>query len=318
MSHGSALGWAVALAALLAIVAVGGGWLVHERFVATPAPDVVTAPPSGAPSLAPPPSAEPKPENAYVIAVQGGAEWTSGSGWKVLAAGDRLAGHETIRTGEGSQVDLRVGGEESRLILPEWSELRVVEVTRVLHRFKLSRGRIVADYKESGPRVLRIEVGDAVAEAQASRFNVLGTSTAVAVAVESGTVDLSAAGSSVRVGAGQQSTARVGQAPSLAEPIPVEVLLKVARLAAADRLCSSIEGVVRPGAEVRVGEQVVEVAEDGRFKLDVPRRKGVEAVKLIAREVGGATKEQLVACRGPSSERPRARSTVRIDWNAKP
>ena len=174
-------------------------------------------------------------------AVEGQAEKSRGSSGFRLEPGDTLGAAESVRTAAGARVELAIGGADSRLTIPERSEIGISEVSHAVHRLKLRRGRVQVAYRPSGERLLRIEgENGSVAETRGAQFVMVSSGVAVAVATESGSVDLSAQGAKVEIRAGQQAVALLGQRPNQAEPISKEALLKVARSAARADLCALV------------------------------------------------------------------------------
>jgi hypothetical protein len=295
--------WALAVALALA----GAGYLVSSRLMALP------------PSPEAPPTVRPEPKRspgAVARVVEGAAQRSTGTGWAPLAQGESIAGAQSVRTGDGARVELEFGGAESRVTLPEKSEVGIGEVSGAVHQLKLLRGRVQVAYQRSGERVLRIEGEDgSVAETRGASFVMAQSGVAVAVATESGSVDLSAQGGKVAIGAGQQAVAVRGERPSEAAPIPKEALLKVARAAAKVDLCALVQGTVRPGSSVQVDGAPVEVGPDGKFEAKVGRRPGLLEVAVEVHELFGATMKQQVAC---APRLPQVKPEVKVDWNAEP
>ena len=310
------LGRALALGLCLVALLATAGWFFFERFGAAHPQStlaVVSAPP--APSPVP---AVVRDVRATVVEVVGAVEWTHDGRWEALRVGHELAPDGSVRTSPGARVDLKVGDEASRLSIPERSEVRVGEVTRAVHNIRLQRGRIHVDYDGREDRVLRVQGEDGtVAETRAARFTMLRNGSTVAVATRGGSVYLSSAGVTVQVAAGQQSVVIDGAQPLAAEPIPLEVLLKVASKASArDSLCVSLSGQVRVGTEVFVEGEPAEVSRDGSFWVDVPRREGLGQVKVVAREPGGEIREKMMACRPPRARAsPRQAESVKFRWD---
>lgn len=303
---------ALGLGLLLVVLLVGGGGFIFERYVEAP-PAPVSLHPLEVEPL-PPMQVEPPPATrATVVALVGTVKRARGADWVSVHVGDELAPDDAIRTAPGARADLQVGGEESRLSLPERSEVRVGEVSDQVHSFELAQGRLQVDYRGGEERrVLRVESEGAVAETQAARFTMLRSGAMVAVATEVGSVKLSVAGASVRVEAGQQAMAFNGAKPIGPEPIPLEVLLRVAEQTPRKQtLCLSLTGQVRPGTEVLVEDEPAEVSPEGHFRVDVPRAAGRHKVKLVAREPGGAVKETLLAC---LSRTVPEKATLRFQW----
>jgi hypothetical protein len=289
--------WALGLGLALVVLLVGGGLFIFERFVEAPSLPVSLQPEVLEPAA--PVQGEPPPAaRARVVGLVGSVKRAQGTDWVAVNVGDELSPDDAIRTAPGARADLQVGGEESRLSLPERSEVRVGEVSHRLHAFELARGRLQVDYRGQDTRVLRVQSQDgAVAETQGARFTMLRSGALVAVATEVGSVKLLAAGVSVQVEAGQQAMAFNGARLVGPEPIPLEVLLRVTERAPRKKtVCVSLEGQVRPGTEVLVEGAPAEVSPEGHFLVEVPRAVGRDTVKLVAREPGGLVKEDLLAC----------------------
>ena len=301
----------LALAALC-LLAVGalGVW-TFRAFVAEPAPG--PAPQARPAPALPVPEPAARPE-LVVTALNGVVESGSAGAWKQVQLGEVVSPEQSLRTAPRAHAELAVGRAGARLVVPERSELRVAEITRASHRFRLTRGRVQVDYEPEGARVVRIESDSgAVAQASGARFWMLASGTVVAVAAERGLVNLSARGTEVQVRAGEQSVVLGGQAPGAPTAIPVDVLLSVARTVPHPGACAFLEGRVRPGSELLVDGEPVAVVTDGRFRLTLPQRPGARDARLTVREPHGATREQRIACvTGPGPDDPKA--SVHIDW----
>src|SRR5438876_10947704 len=297
-------------AGTVAAALLTGAWLVFRGTLYRPAP--------------PPPAAhvaeEAKVDEAIVVAVVGDVVRLSpNGGTSALAAGQRLRADDSVRTGRGGRTDLQLGAR-SRITVAEGTQLMVREITEKLHRFRLARGRIAVDYQADGVRLLRIESADggAVAETQGARFGVLSTGTAVAIATETGAVNLSSHGKTIEVRAGTQSIAVAGKPPSGAEPIAARLLLKVADAAAAQEregLCAEVEGTAPSGAEVLVDGAPAAVAEDGRFRVRVPAAPDKTGVVVSIRDAGGRETTKMVPC-GPGGSVARIKDFA-IRWRKK-
>ena len=254
-----------------------------------------------------------------VVQVVGEARRAHGEAWELLRPGDALEPDDSVHTGAGARVDVWIGDDASRLSIPERSEVRVGEVTRVLHTLRLERGRLEVDYRGEGARVLRVHSpGGAVAGTREARFTLLRHGSLVAVVTRAGEVGLTSAEATIHVGTGQQGLAFDGARPIGPQPIPLDVLLKVARASSAPALCLSLAGRVRVGTQVWVEDEEVAVSPEGAFQSEVPQAPGRSQVRVVAREPGGATREVLLACRaGARDERPRTES-VKFRWNEAP
>ena len=304
----------LALGAIAIVIVIGVlGTLASQTLFAVEPPPVAARQP--APSPAPEVPAAPERQEATIVSVEGTVEKLSGTGqWTQAAAGDRLLADDALRTSKTGRAELAIG-DKSRLTVTENTQLKVRELTRAVHQVQLTRGRLVASYDADGARVLRIEdeSGAAVAETRAAKFSILSNGQALAVATETGSVNLNAAGKTVAVPAGQQAVANAGEAPSAATPIPAEVLLKIARAQQTDSaLCVTLEGTVDPGSELEVDGERVSVDAQGRFKADVPRRAGERLARIAVRDPGGRPVEKTVPCR-PEGRAPPVK--LKINWN---
>lgn len=299
----------VVLAIVVGVLLAVGAWLLFRTQVAPPPepprPVVVERPVVDAGQVAPEARAD-----ARVVAVTGLAERsaTGDAGWVALKQGDPLVADDRIRTAKGGELTLQVGDSNSRITVPESSELAIGQLTAAVHSFKVGHGRIGVDYQRDDKRVLRLtSENGAVAETRGAKFTVLSTGTTIAVATESGSVNLSAAGQSVEVGPGQQSVVLGQGAPSEVAPIPTSVLLEVAKVASGgNELCASLQGLVRPGTALEVDGNPVNVDREGRYNVTVPRRPGLKSVRVVALEPSGKRSEKEIACKearaGPKDE----------------
>ena len=232
-----------------------------------------------------------------VESVTGRVERNMADGWANVTVGDRLRADDSLRTSRGAKTALRIG-DNSRLTVTEGSQLTIRELTEQVHRIKV-RGNVFVDYKPDGKRVLRIENEEngAVAEAREARFSVLSTGTSLAIATETGSVDLKSKDQVIHVASGEEAFARAGEAPRPSAPIPTGVLLKVANAAAAGAsFCADVEGSAEAGSEVLVDGQPVELDEQGRFSVRVPRAAGKRIVQVETRDASGRSKTSEVPC----------------------
>src|SRR6267378_1451780 len=244
------------------------------------------------------------PQEAVVLSVAGSAERSRGAGpWSRLLPGEHLKADESIRTGKNSRTDLRIG-DKSTLAVTESTQVTIRELTRAVHRFRLERGRLAVDYKPDGERILKIESesSGAVAETHGARFSVLSTGSTIAVATETGSVNLRAAQREVEVREGQTAAVRQGEAPSAAEPIasvPIPLLLKVAAAISSEneQLCARVTGTAQTGAEVLVDGVPADVDREGRFSVAVPRRPPDKNEVLVAmRDAAGREQSRTLPC----------------------
>jgi hypothetical protein len=264
--------------------------------------------------------AAPAPQEAVVLSVAGSVEKARGSGaWSRLVPGEHLKADESIRTGKTGRTDLRIG-DKSTLAVTESTQVTIRELTRAVHRFRLERGRLAVDYKPDGERVLMIEgeSSGAVAETRGARFSVLSTGSTIAVATETGSVNLRAAQREVEVREGQTAAVQRGEAPSAPEavaPVPVPLLLKVAAAipSESEQLCAHVTGTAQPGAEVLVDGVPADVDREGRFNVAVPRKPPDKTEVLVAmRDAAGREQDHTVPC---DALDPRIRR-LGIRWDA--
>ena len=264
------------------------------------------------------PAAAKAPLQAVVVSVEGEVErGHDGGGWSAVQPGQTVHADDLLRTGAHGHTDLAIG-QRSRVTIGESSEVSIRELTDMVHRFRLTRGRMAAEYDREGERVLRVEdgAGDAVAETKAARFSVLSTGTGIAVATASGGVDLSARRRTVHLAAGEQSFASHGAAPTAPVPIPTSVLLKVANAVAgaSATICAEIDGTATPTSEVTIDGVSAELTRDGHFHQNVPRVRGKRSVLVAIRDASGHEKTHVVPC----SPAPAAIDDMAIRWKEAP
>ncbi|HET7786628.1 MAG TPA: FecR domain-containing protein [Myxococcales bacterium] len=278
----------------------------------------VYEPPRAPRAAAPAAASSHLPVQAVVLSVEGEVErGHEGSAWSAVQPGQTVRADDLLRTGAHGHTDLAIG-QKSRLSIGESSEVSVRELSDMVHRFRLTRGRMAAQYDPEGGRVLRVEdgAGDAVAETRAARFSLLSTGTGIAVATASGAVSLSARRQTVEVAAGEQSFALRGAAPAAPSPIPTAVLLKVANAmaGASPTLCAEIDGRAAPSSEVTVDGAPVQLAADGSFHESVPRARGKRSVLVAIRDSAGREKTHAVPC----SPLPATIDDMAIRWKEVP
>ena len=232
-----------------------------------------------------------------MLVVEGKVERRAVPGeWTPVRAGDLLRADESLRTGVASRAELALD-QKSRITVGGATDLTVRGISRAVHRFRLTRGRIAADYAPDAERVLRIEgaSGEVAVEARAARFHIVTAGVLLAVATETGQVNLKTDQGAVDVRAGEQATARAGAAPAAPAPIAAEVLLKLAS-AGKEGVdpCAAVKGRVEPGTQVTVNGEPAEVDAAGRFRAR-PRPSGT--VSITAVDPAGRSAERKLACR---------------------
>jgi hypothetical protein len=290
--------WMILRAVALAVALVVLASLAFDRFIAeSPA----SATPELAALIAEAP-AEAEASEVVVARVSGMVERSVGPGWTTVRPNDRLRAEDSIRTGASSSADLQTG-KDARVTVADASEMSLRQVTDKSHRLKLVRGRAAVDYGRSAERTLTIEnpTTGATVETHGAKFYLLATSMALAVATQSGVVNVSAKQQTVQVREGEQSTVQADGTPSPPEPIPVSLLLKLAAATGKDpyELCTWVEGSTFPGMEVTVDGKSALVSRQGRFSVPVPRRKGLKAVRVVTRDALGRSRMANVPCGAP-------------------
>jgi hypothetical protein len=289
----------------MTILLAAAGWWGFEKFIRVP-PEA-TAVGSGRgpeePRDAGPVQEGNRPE-ARIVSVKGEVHVGATAGnWTRVREGDTLREHDRIRTGADGAAELSMD-DKSSVLVSESTEVGVEEISRAVHRFRLVRGRVTADYAPDGRRALRIEgTRGQLAEAEReARFSVLARGETFTLATERGKVNLASAGAVVTVEAGRQASATGEKPPAAPTPIPAEVLL-LATGKAGPGGCAEIRGTARPGSEVTVAGIPAEVDAAGRFHLkltgDVSQRK----VAVWTRDPLGRVEERQVVCASESAHR---------------
>lgn len=272
---------------------------------------LVYEPPAPAPASAPAPK-----ETAVVELVQGEVERSLDGQWASLREGDRLSAGVEVRTGKGARTHLTVGGA-SRVVIDESSQVGVRELSERMHLFRLLRGRMAVD--NSGAKEAPVRVEDeagALAKGDGARFSVLSTGTAIAVASESGEVELTSARRTVRIAPGMQSVAQHGVAPAAPVPVSARVLLRVANAlaAGAEASCAELQGEAPPGSQVFVDGVETRLEAGGVFRAKVPRAPDRSFVRVLLRDASGRTRTRDVPC----SPRRGEIKDVAIHWGTAP
>lgn len=233
-----------------------------------------------------------------VTDVQGRAErrGQGGSEWIAVKALDELFADDKLRTDKDAAVRLSIN-DKSRFELAGRSELSVRALTETVHKIELALGRLSVDYEASQNRMLKIVASDdaqgAVAETSAARFVVQRVNGEVTVAAKMGKVKLTAKAASVIVGPQSFSRVKEGRAPEKPEPIPISVLLKVAKPKRHGGKSTVISGKTNIGAMVYVDDEQADVDESGAFRVTIPLLPEQKRVEVVSQTVWGAAKKQV-------------------------
>ena len=270
-------------------------------------------------------TAEPVPFNQTddhisVVSVEGAAEKkTSTSGkWRAMNKGDMLNVDDSVRTLEDSTVVLGLG-ETSTIELSNASEIEVRELSGAAQRLGLIKGRASVDYSENGKRVLNIENSDGtvVAKVDEGKFSILNNGQLVAVATETGSVDLSAGGESVTVSKGMESVVEKGKAPVTPYQISPNAYLKLSGGACRKQNngMAIVRGTVSVGTKIRVQNIKVQPNPDGSFMVRIKLAENHKKVQLKTTDVWGNIRERTVVCTEPRNSA--SIKNVVIDWGKK-
>lgn len=260
-----------------------------------------------------------KKDQISVVNVEGTAEKKSrGGDWSPMNKGDLLAVEDSVRTQKESQVVLGLG-EKSIIELNDASEIEVRELSGVMQRLGLVKGRASVDYGEDGNRILNIENNDGtvVAKVDKGKFSILNNGQIVAVATETGSVDLSSQGESVIVTKGMESVVTKGKAPSKPYAISADAYLKLSAGACKkqDGNRAIVHGTVARGTTVSVNKQSVEINPDGSFIAYLKIPKNRRRIQLKTVDVWGKAREKTIMCLEPKKHAPIKK--IDIDWGKK-
>jgi hypothetical protein len=287
---------------LLILAALPVGWFVFLR--EPPAPLPPPAPPA---PVAAPVEAK-KLEELILSELSGTVEVRHGDGpWMPASKDMPLRPADSVRTGDGSWAVL-VNGDLVEVRLEDGTEVSVAELTDTLSRLLLTQGEATATVRGRADTRHTLEVRTPGGEAEASTTSGVFTMThngegTVKVGTRLGDVKLTGKdGRYVIVRAGQQSIVRKGQAPSEPAAIPADVFLKVAWPTEKPRTRKLlVAGTTEPGSRVTVDGVRVKTDAEGRFSREVELPKDSGTVKVVARGVGGALKEDQkdIKVRGP-------------------
>lgn len=266
------------------------------------------------PAQAPPPPGPPAALPLAIGDLAGEVTIERGGVRARAASGAPLQPDDAIETAAGARVEVAGGGYT--VTLEEGGRFTVGEITAELSRFRLGAGLVSARVQDDPARAVEIEgAPDAVARTRGGEVTVVRTGGAVAVGVRRGRAEFTAAGATVALAEGQQSSARDGARPSPPAPLPPSLLLKVnwpaPRTTSERRMV--VTGRATPGSIVVVGGERVEVKRDGRFTHVIVLREGRQTLSARALGVAGkATSE------GPAlvldTRAPDARFDTRDLW----
>ena len=294
------------LIAFACLVALGGVGLALRNTLSSSsrAAPIVRTVDAGASAVPVPERVEP-PARAVVRQLTGTVEKRIGDRWATVAIGDVLAIEDTVRTADGAVAEMELGGQH--VTLHARTEITVGEVSQKV-KIVLAEGRLST--AGTNDKAIRIEVrnSDAVAEAGAqSKFDMITTGRGdVTVAAETGGVDLTAQGKTVRIAAGEQATAANGRAPSVPTKIPPSLFLKVSASGGGRQKLATLKGETSAGAVVSINGVRSTAASEGAFELQVPLKEGKNTLVVLVEDARGrretAEVTKLVDTRAPRLE----------------
>lgn len=247
--------------------------------------------------LGPEPGAEPPAEASpaapalrlAIATVSGEVTVVRGSARTPARPGDELRPDDAIETATGARVELSGGSYD--VALEEGGRFDVEEITAELSRFRLAAGLVSARVDSDPGRAVEIAGGgDAVLRTRGGEIAVSRSGQITAVGVRRGDAELTAAGRTVALRAGEQSLARAGGPPSAPAPIPASLLLKVRwpEERTTNRRRIVVSGRADPGAIVVLGNERVEVRPDGRFEHVIVLAEGRQRLSARAHGVAGS------------------------------
>ncbi|MCK9522074.1 MAG: FecR family protein [Proteobacteria bacterium] len=291
----------LAILGILVLVMVALGlWVTRDKTeapptVAPPAPSVSNVAPVVASDAAP--TGEPE---VRILRQSGDVRVRTGEGdWEASAPGQQLPVSAEVETGIGARVSLQIG-ELSTVDMMDSSRVTVRELSDSVQRMGLLGGRVSVNYEEKGERVLMIEnaSGTASARVRQGKFSMTNNGTVIAVATETGSVDLTSAGKTVAVVSGLQASASDGEVPTQPGTISPQLILRLS-----DKACTrqkgtavKVRGSVAPGTRVFVNQQPAKVNATGQFVADLQLERGKSNILIETEDVVGRRTTRSVSC----------------------
>ncbi len=240
--------------------------------------------------------AEPETPAGVVIEVVGTVEIRrrERTDWAILAVGDRVEAEDSVRTAAASAMELKV--DDVKLKVRERSEVRVKRVSRGALSAR-AKGHVESTVLEGKGEVeLEAEGSDAVVRTRGGHFLMTADGQGVvAVATVSGQVDLSAAGKSVSLGAGQQSHVTPNAKPAAPSSALKAVLLHVRwPERETKRAVVPVAGKVDVGSRVVVHGRPVTPDAKGNFQVKVPLKRGKQRIAVVVTDRWGRSAREDV------------------------
>lgn len=294
----------LALSLSLVIVALAGARIVSKHLLALRSPGRLPAPVVARQAEAA--AVVPPVDDAtifQVTAATGLVEAQRDGRWTAIKNGDTLTRADVVRTAAGAKAVLQLSAG-TEIELRERVEIGLDRLPSG-PTLDLRRGKVLA--RVSGADALAITSHQTrTANDGPAHFVVLSDPEGrVSVATLSGSARFAAAGKTVALSAGTQSSSEAGAAPADPERIPEEVLLEVVWPAAEQRHAAEhteIHGRAAPSSVVTVNGARATVGADGHFTTAVPLHEGKNAMAVEVEDLSGRTRQasSTVVRHGPA------------------
>jgi hypothetical protein len=212
----------------------------------------------------------------------GGGEWADVGMKTPLSDGDR------IRTGPDGEATLLK--DDSQVTVRSASEIAISQLNDEASRFQVAVGHVFVEARGEAVS-LRSDSGARVDARDAGLAMTVRTDGWTQVKVKRGDAEFTAEGKTEKLQEGQESHAEVGKPPSTPVAIPESILQNV-KFPDADTFTvqlARVEGTADPGARVKVGGQMVDVALDGTWSADVKLDEGINQIDVEATDALGTT-----------------------------
>lgn len=256
------------------------------------------------------------PEKMRILSTVGTVEKKTGAGskWIPVMSGDELGAKDSIKTEKNARARL-AAEDNSEIEIQEQSEIDLDNLSSSAHSFELKRGQLKVSYRKNKQRTVRVSSAEtgAVAEAEAGDFVIQNHKGTVSLATTKGETKFTSNDETVVVASGQYSTATKGRSPGPAAPIPLEVMLRVAKtnLKNKNTAIIVIQGQSDPGAHVLANGVDAQMEPDGTFEASIPRSPEQKQIRLTASTPWGSRTKSISVDSDKDSDRIRR---ARVRW----
>ncbi len=273
------------------------------------------------PSSAPAPLPAPVAMAARLSEISGLVEVRQkGGDWKAVDRGAPIDPGADLRTAQGASAAL-AWGDGVRVQLEPNSQLQLAGAEPEALRFVVGEGLFFADVS-GGKRVqFQSKNGQAVAETTDGALYLAGNDKGeLQAAVERGEATLTANGATVVLKPGFVSIAKSGERPTAPTELPRTLLLKMRwPEGATSKARQRVVGEATPGARLRIGDQIIWVADSGKVDAIVELKEGdnhlaAELVDVAGRRSGSQSGNVRLDTRAPTQ----AVETSPDMWNKRP